>query len=496
VADLPEIARERVAREDLILFINACYSGTGQREFYSDADAQRVSLSFLHRYILGNYRQLYARTLAAGVNDFSRGEIVLNLLATGNDTSASFRAEENALVTAAVRSLPPQRTWALTDQIRRRGINNRRSRALVRDLVQNPGRDRDISFDAVKYRAKVRAGSAHAHLRLSGEIGRFLFGDASSGPPFATPLFEGFRRAHFSAEAVYDLPYTVAEGFAARHGIPRDTFLTRIASRMTPGERLRLQDSATRAGAGVPEVDLALMSLTKLALFTLSRPRESVERGALDIALRLTADRTLRRLGGPNAFGATATGHVAAVLDNSYSSSGSSERRLRALGVALAAHYLLRAAAAAGDGSYRPFWIHPLPEDDRAQVIAAGQTDLATPLLDALEWGAETILIVSDGYENDPPNGASEVLRLLRLRIDPQRRIRILHANPVLHPDDFAPRALSPLIPTVGLRDAEDLPTVLAFARLADGGATMADLDAYLAERRDRFLIANGVVFG
>ena len=45
---------EEVAREDLVMFINACLSCTGQREFYDDAYGQKVSIDFLHQYILGN----------------------------------------------------------------------------------------------------------------------------------------------------------------------------------------------------------------------------------------------------------------------------------------------------------------------------------------------------------------------------------------------------------------------------------------------------------
>ncbi|WP_440098471.1 hypothetical protein [Streptosporangium sp. H16] len=41
----------------------------GWREFHSGADEQGLSLDFLHRYLMGNYRDLYAATLALDVND-------------------------------------------------------------------------------------------------------------------------------------------------------------------------------------------------------------------------------------------------------------------------------------------------------------------------------------------------------------------------------------------------------------------------------------------
>ncbi len=73
-------AAARVAHEDLVVFLNACFACTGQREFYSDGHEQTVSIAFLHDYIRGNYRRLYARSLAAGVNHFNQGRILLELL--------------------------------------------------------------------------------------------------------------------------------------------------------------------------------------------------------------------------------------------------------------------------------------------------------------------------------------------------------------------------------------------------------------------------------
>jgi hypothetical protein len=108
-----------------------------------------------------------------------------------------------------------------------------------------------------------------------------------------------------------------------------------------------------------------------------------------------------------------------------------------------------------------------------------------TPLLQALTWKPDLIVIVSDGYENDPPGAVHEVLRVLRQRLDPDRRISIIHCNPVFSAQSLTPKSLSPLIPTLGLREAEDLPTALAVARVGAGG-TIGELEAYLMGRADR----------
>ncbi len=458
---------QRVAREDLVLFINSCLACTGQREFYDDGYGQRVSIEFLHDYILTNYRLLYARTLAAGINHFNQGQIILKLLATGKNTVPAHRKEEGELIAEALRALPPNRAWDLLQQLRKRGVNNRRSRAVARDYLSQR---RDICFDAVKYRSKVRVVASHAHLSLSGELGAFLFGQWKK-QVYKTELFENFRQAHYSAEAIYRLPFTVAEGLAVKHKIGRDVFLSRIQDRMTAGEKLRYQKTAQRSDVAI-NINLGRLPMTKVALYILSLPltvrREKWDE--LDRALRQSANTTLRK-------SPLKLGRVAAVLDCSYSSSGSGEKRRRPLGVAMAAHYLLQAAST----EYRAFWT--VPVSDPICILPRGQSDLATPLLDALAWEPESVVIVSDGWENDPPLGASEVLRIFCSRIDPLRKVSIVHCNPVYNADNFSLRPISAAIATVGLRDAEDLPTMLGFASFADGSSSLQDLEAYLARR-------------
>ncbi|MBD2336742.1 hypothetical protein H6G64_07020 [Calothrix sp. FACHB-156] len=464
---------EQVAREDLVMFINACLACTGQREFYDDAYGQRVSIDFLHDYILGNYRLLYARSLAAGINHFNQAQIILKLLATGKDTLPKHKEEEGALIAHALNALPPQRAWGVLQQLRQQRINNRRSRAIARDYLQQRG---DLSFHAVKYRPKVRAIASHAHLKLQGELGTFLFRNWKQ-KVYETELFEKFRQAHFSEQAIYDLPFTVAEGLAAKHKVKRDVFLTRIQQQMTVGEKLRFQGAAERTEKVEIDLDLGKLPLTKLALYILSLPleRRKEQREIFHQALERSARSVLKKA-------PLKLGKVAAVLDCSYSSSGSSEKRRRPLGVAVATHYLLQAASQ----EYRAFWT--VPVEDALQVRPHGQTDLATPLLAALGSGADLVVIVSDGCENYPPNGAAEVLRIFRAKLDPKRRTSIIHCNPVFNSEDFSLRNLSASIPTVGLRDAEDLPTMLGFARFADGSAPLSELEAYLAERVQQML--------
>lgn len=475
---------EQVAQEDLVMFINACLTCTGQREFYDDAYGQKVSLDFLHDYILGNYRLLYCRTLAAGINHFNQTQIILKLLATGTQTQTQHRAEENQLITATLHNLPSQRAWKLLQQIREHGINNRRARAIAKQYVTTRGER--LAFHAVKYRSKLRAIATHNHLNLKQinselgpELGDFLYRHWPKH--FNTPLFEEFRRGFYSASNIYNLPFTVAEGLAVKHNIPRERFLQNIEGQMTAGEKLRLQKSAGKVKAKL-DLNPQKLSLTKLALYVLSLDLDirKQRQHELEQLLQTSAHNTLRKV-------PFRLGRVAAVLDRSYSSSGSSEKRRRPLGIALAVHYLLQAASQ----NYQPFWTIAVPEP--LIVTPYGQTNLVDPILAAIAWQPDLIVIVSDGWENDPPGGFAELLRVYRTKLDPKRQISIVHCNPVFNANDFTLKQLSSLVPTVGLRDAEELPVVLEFARFAEGTASLTELETYLASRVQHLLASTNL---
>ncbi|MET9955537.1 hypothetical protein ABZ135_28880 [Streptomyces sp. NPDC006339] len=462
------MSSDLVAAEDVLLFVNAAVTASGQREFRATAEEQRLSLAFLHEYVRVNYRPLYAAALALDINDHNAALIVEQLLRT----PAEAGPREGRLIAARLAKLPPQRVYRLFTALRAAGVNNRRTRAIVRDWLA--GRP-DLAHDAVKYRSGLKAAVRHARLPLPGEhgaeTGDFLFAPARRAR-YAQPVLEAFRRARHEQAALYELPFTVAEGFAARHGVPREVFLERMAPRMTRLERLRTRPAA-------PGTDLSVMPLTRLALYVLSLPfgERRERRTELTGALRAAA----RRVAGPHAG---SWGRVAAVLDDSWSSSGSAVKRRRPLAVALGCHFLLEALAA--PGAYTAHWTSG--GRDPLLVRPFGATPLGMRIVDALEDAPERLLIVSDGWDNAPPGLAGEVLRVWRSRLDPRRRTSAVHVNPVYDAEVFDVRRLAPGVPTAGIRDAEDLPALVEIARFAEGREGLAALRAYLDRRVELFL--------
>ncbi|WP_424185999.1 hypothetical protein ACOBQX_29630 [Actinokineospora sp. G85] len=456
-----------VACEDLVMFVNAAVSSTGQRESRSSAAQQRLSLGFLHEYVLGNYRPLYAAALALEVNHHNAALIVLNLLREPPSDAAE-RAAEGALIARRLRALPPQRVYALFRALAKHKVNNRRTRAIVRQWLA--GRP-DPVFDAVKYRRSLAVAARHAHLGLPGEVGAALF---TRPGRFATPLLETWRRAHYDTRAVYELPYTVAEGFAARHKIPRERFLAGIEPRLTARERERLQGTGARLGVDSVGMDLSRMPLTRLAVYVLSLPRSvrRARRDELTAALRAAA----RRAAGASAG---TWGRVVAVLDDSYSAAGSAHKRRRPLAVALATHFLLAELAA----DYTGRWLHH--RGDPLLVHPIGSTCLGARLVDALERRPDRVVVVSDGWDNAPAGLAAEVLRAGR-RLAPE--VDVVHLNPVYDDEVFDVRALAPGTPSVGIRDAEDAAALVELARFATGAVPFAELRAHLDARVAAYL--------
>ena len=461
---------QRVTREDLLLFVNACFACTGQKEYYGDGHGQRVSIGFLHEYILGNYRTLYARSLACGINHQNQALVVRNLLATGRLVREENRVEENALVTRALHALPTHRAMHLLESLAATGVNNRRTRALTKAYLAQPG---PMAFRAVKYRRAFRRAAVHTHIGLPGELGSF-FTRGWKERRFSTPLFESFRQAHYAQKAIYELPYSIAEGLAAKRGIARDVFLKGIDAKLTQNERLRLHSRLEEAYGSPVALEGAHRSPTQVASFVLSLPVDArrAREAELRSALRGSAERSARRTG-------ARFGKVACVVDRSASSFGSSEKKRRPLAVALALVAYLRASSDAVTVHYSS------PIDDELWLTPRGSTDLSTPILGALRDEPDLLVVVSDGFENDPPGVAGGLLEAAQ-RLFP--RAFFLHVNPVYDVESYAPKSLSPRVPTMGIRDACDLPTLVAFAKLALGKSTLEELEAHLDQRVRAFL--------
>jgi hypothetical protein len=101
------------------------------------------------------------------------------------------------------------------------------------------------------------------------------------------------------------------------------------------------------------------------------------------------------------------------------------------------------------------------------------------------------VVVVSDGAENDRRTGRARCCACIGSGWrSPESGSRSSTSTRRSPPRDTrcAPCSRPATPPTVGLRDGEDLPTALGFARFAAGASSLADLEEYLAERARRMI--------
>lgn len=471
---------KHVEREDLRLFLNACLSATAQAEREHAADEQRLALQFLHAYMRVNYRELYARMAALPINDYNRQQIVYGLLRypesyrPNPDPDLNPLPRENRLIFSGLLALPVHRVYKLFAQLAEQRVNNRRTRALIYHYLQQRN---NLSFDLIKYRRLLRKILRHVHYPLSEEAYTFLFHKAWRQRVYTDPLLETFRQAHFSEQAIYQLPFTIAEGLAQRKQIPRERFLKQIAPRLSVHEAWRLQNTL-----GNPRDLKALqpekMTLMDLVLYGLAQPAEG-QAAACEGLERYFAHRRVT-LAERQCFDQQ---HIVAVLDNSFSTVGSRERSRRPLATALVLHLYLQWLSTQLRLQYQGFWTHAVPSDFAQNpfcLCPVGPTGLAHPLIAALQTRPDGVLFVSDGAENYPARGVEWVLRQLKIEALPW----LLHLNPVWNPVDYQPRELAAGVVTLGVRDIETVPLLLHFGRFFRGGLDMPTLIAGLEQRQ------------
>lgn len=485
--------RLAVERADLILYLSACQAATGQAQFYSSAAEQRHSILFIHRYMVENYRPFVPLMLLLSINDFNRQRILFELLRAGAPTAensstetarATQKSRENQLIRYGLRQLPVHRVYKLFAALAQAGVHNRRTRSSLQDYLTWRNNEH---FDAVKYRRLMRQLGRHFHLKFAEETHRFLFSPLKR--KFKTELYELYRQAQYSSEAALQLPASIAEGFAAARGISRQKWLAQAP--LSAQERLRLQESARREKVEL-KLDPTSLELTQYLLYILGLAPDlrEAQRETLQQVIRHQLQKSLpsENRTSTHPLQTKRFQRPALLLDNSYSSWGARSTKQRPLAVALGVYYLFQALYP----QLQVRWTAPV--EDPLMQQPRGSTALADGLIDLFAAEADAILIVSDGCENEPPGGVTRVLQAAPTLC--KKMPWLLHLNPVLNPYDFQPQSLIqerllrasapdasvPKLLTLGIRKAEDLFELIAFADFVHSGDSAADFWRRLAQ--------------
>ena len=119
---------------------------------------------------------------------------------------------------------------------------------------------------------------------------------------------------------------------------------------------------------------------------------------------------------------------------------------------------------------------------------AQGATCLAESLLDALEWGAKEIILISDGAENHPTVGMHWLLESVKQSSWKPVLPKMVHLNPTLNPEHYQPHQLSHHLPTLGIREAETIPGLWILVLFASKVIHRQDLETYLKGAAQAYL--------
>lgn len=422
--------------QKVLNFISSAFTATAQKEFYNTKEEQREAILSAHQPLLEDFREFYALLLLSNINDLNKQIVIYNLLRTGRKIPAGHKKSENEIIFQCLNRMPIQRAYKTFKMLRHLKINNSRTRWLAKKFL---GSRENIVLEAVKYKNTIKEMVVHNHLyEKKSEVFDFLFDKKEK---YTYSLFNDYLKAKKDPEKIYELPYTVAEGFASLHKIPREEFLSKIKKQMTQGEKLRLQNVAKKAGIKI-EADWTKFNLVQLFKYLrtqkriLAKHKEAVKKIAQRIADGLFIS----------------FGKVRLVLDNSGSSYGSDVKKYHPVSVAQAISEVMSLTCS----DYKEILVNG-ERGEKLLVPVGGSTNLAKAVLKALKDKPELVMIASDGYENEPAGLTAQIIRTYKAKID--KDVKIFHINPVFAAEKETTRQLGETIPVVGIRDVKQLQT-------------------------------------
>jgi len=110
---------------------------------------------------------------------------------------------------------------------------------------------------------------------------------------------------------------------------------------------------------------------------------------------------------------------------------------------------------------------------------------LAGAVLKALKDEPELVLIISDGYENEPSGLTSQLIDIYKKKVDTEDRVKIFHINPVFAAEAETTKKLGENIPVAGLRDVKQLQTTYFLLRAReDVMKAIEELKTYLLGKK------------
>lgn len=468
--------------------------------FYNAQGEARQSTDAIHAAAYNLNRGLYlAMALLPGVQDFAMQQAILRALADTRYSGHSVLSQEleSEVLGRLAQALPIQRQLKLfvaeptaeerkntrllnsLYSLKANKVNNAKSRKLILRTIL--GHD-NLAWIAVKYHDKVREALTHAwgekntgvirailakampewathevsfiqknvtrfmpdwrgegtekrHERM--EAVSFVLGNDGVGiGPFATDILRAYVDAPRDFDALSKLPPEVAEGFRAKYHPGRTVaqVLEVTKDKATAKQGARMQAAAEKRGV---QVTFNPNSLSAAELYVYAYERGLT--GEIQAALSRKAQKQAESW--PMQYQ-----RVGVVVDASYGMRGDETQKWRPIAAAMAMADVLALTAPS-----RTIIFAGGEEQANGLVYPQGATDLAGPLLQALEQSVDAVYLVSDGYENAPAGRVAEVMALVRAA---GIATPVFQINPVFAGESFGTRELAPgFVPVMALQN-------------------------------------------
>lgn len=448
----------KLTGEALVSFVSGAQTNIGRSTFYNLAKDQQQAMVDQHLPVIKEARPFYTlMMLPPGINDVNRQLIAWNLIEQTIRENGLKPHEhspttkwENEIVLQALDTMPVPRVLDFFVHLKDEKISSKRAKYVVYEYLRKHRGNWDLW--TIKYRKEMKVILRYIHISYNqnsvkrdpylAKLMRYLEYGEKDGCGQLILDYEDVRNGDKTKLA--KLPLTIAEGFTKKLDMKKEEFTKKFVE---DGGKLTAKEKQVRA-TSMKEVGVdSGFDIRKAKLFdalvylkSLNRLPESEERilGTLrkkagDIAKTLNFEFS----------------NVGLILDTSLSMAGTKQQPFHPLLRSMALSLVLEQVS-------KKFKVYRTNESTTFFPILANQSNYADAILKALTDGCKTIIIVGDGYENAPFEGATHaLLYAYKNKLDKENKLMVLHFNPVFAAETMDVRPISEIASYIGLRDVE-----------------------------------------
>ena len=446
--------------DSLISFISGAQTNVGRSTFYNMKEEQRKVMADQHSVVFKEARPFYAlMCLPHGVNDVNKQMIAWNLV-TNTIREYGLKPHEhspttkweNELILQAFENMPVPRVLDFGVALCDEKVTKKRAIFLINEYLKRNQRSQTLW--AIKYRTEMMKILRHLEIFHKEKevkypelfkIWKYLKDKDTTGCGQLIKDYEEVKAGN--KEKLAKLPSTVAEGFMQKFGMSKDEFwklFTTEGGKFTVKEKRLKAVSVKEAGAST-ELDIRKLKLFDLLVYLRALENYPKPKQELEVLLKNKA----KEIAGKLNF---ELGKVGLIFDNSKSMQGTKEQLFHPLLRGMAISLVMKEVSS----EYKEYYTNE--RGDHLFPRTGNQTNYANGILQALKDGCETIVIVGDGYENAPFEGAAhQLLYTYKKKLDKDNKIMILHFNPVFAAEVKDVRAITELAPQIGVREVEGM---------------------------------------